>query len=97
MTNPPYSMAEDFIRQSRLLYPNASIVMLLRLSFLASASREELYLDFEIPDVYVLPNRPSFVGKGTDSCDYAWYVWSNREGFGGRISRLACVDKAVRR
>ena len=27
------------------------------------------------PDVFVLPDRPSFTGEGSDSADYAWFVW----------------------
>jgi hypothetical protein len=75
ITNPPYSLAEEFVRHSRELYPHADLVFLLRLAFLASDGRQALWLDLGTPDVYVLPNRPSFTGKGTDSADYAWFVW----------------------
>jgi hypothetical protein len=75
VTNPPFSLAEEFVRHSRKLYPNAELVFLLRISFLASASRLPLWRDLGTPDIYVLPNRPSFTGYGTDSVDYAWFVW----------------------
>ena len=74
-TNPPYSLAEDFVRHSRKLYLNADLVFLLRLGFLASAGRLPLWRDIGAPDVNVLPNRPSFTGNGTDSADYAWFIW----------------------
>lgn len=75
ITNPPYSLAEEFIRAARAAYPDAELVFLLRLGFLASAGRLPLWRDVGTPSVYVLPNRPSFTGKGTDSADYAWFVW----------------------
>lgn len=71
----PTSLAEEFVRHSRELYPHADLVFLLRIAFLASDGRQALWRDLGTPDVYVLPNRPSFTGKGTDSADYAWFVW----------------------
>lgn len=82
ITNPPYSLAEQFIKHCNYLYPNAEIVMLLRLAFLASAKRKPLWDLVGVPDVFVLPNRPSFTNGGTDSTDYAWFVFNgvNKEG-----------------
>ena len=76
ITNPPYSLAAQFIEHCRLLYPGAEIAMLLRLPFLASEERLEFFERMGMPDVYVLPNRPSFRSKGTDSTDYAWMIWT---------------------
>jgi hypothetical protein len=51
------------------------VIMLLRLNFLASEERSE-FMQRTRPDVYVLPNRPSFVLAGkTDSIEYAWFHW----------------------
>lgn len=76
ISNPPYKLAEEFIRKSIELFPNASVIFLLRLNFLASRSRLALYRDIGVPDVYVLPNRPSFSDNGkTDATEYAWFVW----------------------
>ena len=102
LTNPPYSLAEKFIRRSRALYPCANIVMLLRMGFLASSKRTAFYQDLGMPDVYVLPNRPSFSGKGTDSSDYAWFVWPFRERWEDKLSfsrlyRLEPIDQQTRR
>lgn len=71
-TNPPYSQAEAFIKKSMEYAPH--VVMLLRLNFLGSEKRAD-FLREHTPDVYVLPNRPSFTGKGTDSTEYAWFHW----------------------
>lgn len=75
VTNPPFSLAEEFIRHSRELYPQAELVFLLRLNFAGSVGRLPLWRDLGTPDVYVLPNRPSFTGGKTDSCEYAWFRW----------------------
>lgn len=32
-----------------------------------------------MPDVYLLPQRPSFTGRGTDATTYAWFVWTVSE------------------
>jgi hypothetical protein len=71
--NPPFSLAEQFLDRARQL---ADVVVLLeRLSFLGSDSRAHRWHGYT-PDVYVLPNRPSFTNDGkTDSADYAWFVW----------------------
>jgi len=70
--NPPFSKAVQFadlaIRQC------STVVMLQRLNWLASEDRASWLRDHP-PGVYVLPNRPSFVGPGTDQQEYAWYVW----------------------
>jgi hypothetical protein len=75
ITNPPYSLALEFIKRSFQVAPNAWIVMLLRLNFAASQKRAAFMRAFP-PDVYVLPNRPSFTGTGkTDATEYAWFIW----------------------
>lgn len=72
LTNPPFSGAEEFLKRG--LEVAEHVVLLLRLNFAASAKRAPLMHDHP-PDVYVLPNRPSFTGKGTDSIEYAWFHW----------------------
>ena len=80
ITNPPYFLAEEFIKHS--LKFATTVVMLLRLNFLASKTRRG-WLAGERPEVLVLPNRPSFDGKGTDGCEYGWFVF----GEGCYVSR----------
>ena len=96
ITNPPYCLAEEFIRHSRKLYPQAELVFLLRIAFLASAARLPLWRDLGTPDVFVLPNRPSFTGGGTDSADYAWFRWPVEKRDHGDIRVLAETPKAER-
>ena len=82
LTNPPYSLAEEFIRKAAT-HAKAH-AWLLRLNFLAGQERSgmkrgkpcpSLWRDLGTPDVYVLPKRPDFTGGGGDSCEYAWVVF----------------------
>ena len=93
ITNPPFSSAERFIRASLELADH--VVMLLRLNFLASLKRAPLMREHP-PDVYVLPNRPSFTGSGTDSIDYAWFHWPPGRRTDGRLKVLATTSKEDR-
>ena len=96
VTNPPYSLAEEFIRSARILCPHAELVFLLRIAFLASVSRLKLWQDIGTPDVYVLPNRPSFTGHGTDSADYAWFRWPVEKREAGCLRILKETSKEER-
>lgn len=93
--NPPYSLAEAFVRACLPLSPH--VVMLLRLNFLESKSRASFFAA-EMPDVYVLPNRPSFTGKGTDRTGYGWFHWGPDRGRkSGRVEVLAEMPISERR
>jgi hypothetical protein len=85
ITNPPFRIAQPFI--DSCLECAEVTVMLLRLNFLASKGRWE-FMSKRAPDVYVLPNRPSFVGGRTDSIEYAWFVWGRERRKEGRIRVL---------
>ena len=75
LTNPPFSLAKEFIEHSMSLAP--TVIMLLRLNFLGSQKRYNFWQQFSPDGLYVLSKRPSFTGKGTDATDYAWFVWSD--------------------
>ena len=93
ITNPPFLHAMAFV--SRCRYMSRHTVMLLRLNFIASEGRAAFMRDTR-PDVYVLPNRPSFVGGGkTDSIEYAWFHW--HAGSEGQIRILNSTHKLERR
>ena len=77
ITNPPYSLAEAFVRKA-LEVPGAVVVMLLRLNWLAGQKRAA-WLRANTPSVYVLPRRPAFVNGRTDATDYGWLVWGLHE------------------
>lgn len=84
ITNPPFSLAQQFLdrmfdavdRKNR----RGTVVALLRLAFLATATRQRWMNRVGVPDVWVLPKRPKFVpganGRmSSGTYDYAWFVW----------------------
>lgn len=91
--NPPYTQAEAFVRKGLTLA--REVVYLLRLGFLAGQKRAALYREHGTPDVYVLPRRPSFTGRGTDSADYAWMRWTADRSQEGRVVRLETTRGAT--
>ena len=76
--NPPYSLAEEFIRHSLdLLSDSGYLIFLLRWSFLESQSRGRgLWKEFPPKELNVCVSRISFTGDGkTDDQAYGVYVW----------------------
>lgn len=71
--NPPFALAEEFVEHSVSM--SKEVVFLLRLGFLESKRRRSLFDKIGVPDVYVLPERPSFINGKTDSCAYGWFRW----------------------
>ena len=91
--NPPYSLAMEFVQACLQL--GEHVALLLRLNFVGSAKRSD-FLRRQMPDIYVLPNRPSFTGGKTDSIEYAWFVWGPHRSHLGRIQVLKTTPKAER-
>lgn len=82
--NPPFSIAEGIVR--RCLGMADVTAMLLRVGFLGSSERLDFWHGIAAcPALRVLPNRPSFDGKGTDSSTYAWFVWGHPGITGVRV------------
>ena len=77
ITNPPFSLAEQFIRRSA--EHNKPFALLLKSQYWHAAKREALY--WEITPEYVLPLtwRPDFLfktrGKGAPLMEVIWCVW----------------------
>ena len=90
MGNPPYSLAEEFVRHSMSLIDDGGYVFfLLRLAFLESKKRHfGLFTEFQPKRVYVLSRRPSFFSSGndgkktTDALAYAMFLW--QKGWSGK-------------
>lgn len=78
ITNPPFSCAQEFIEKCLTEWKPKRTIMLLRLNFLGSQKRKEFWQKFPPSRIYVLSKRPSFTGNGTDSQEYAWFVWDNK-------------------
>lgn len=73
ITNPPFSLATQFIDRS--LKDSLFAAYLLRLNFWGSRKRKEWWQGKEPTHQFTLAERPSFTGKGTDATEYAWFVW----------------------
>ncbi len=85
VTNPPYRLALPFVEQCLdLLSSDGIATFLLRLGFLATLSRRELYDRRPPYEIIVLQRRPSFTGKGTDGTEYGFFIW-----LGKRLKRFS--------
>jgi len=74
--NPPYGRAEEHVLHALDLVPErGTVAFLLRLAFLEGAGRVAFWREHPCFRVWVLAQRPSFTGGGTDSAAYAWFVW----------------------
>jgi len=73
LTNPPFSLAQEFVEKS--LREADCVVYLQRLNWFGSKKRKEFWTKNPVTHLFVLSQRPSFTGKGTDACEYAWFVW----------------------
>jgi hypothetical protein len=82
--NPPYLDAAAHVAKALEVAP--IVAFLLRLNFLGSAKRLNFWRHHPA-DVYVLSERPSFDGEGTDATEYAWFVWGQC-GTYGRVQVL---------
>ena len=80
--NPPYRHAETHVRWA-LKQAKVGVAFILKLSFLESAERLDFWWESPVNDLYVLAERPSFTGQGTDSSAYAFFVWYKCADFEG--------------
>ena len=91
VTNPPYKYAKEFVKKALDISKNGvKIAMFLKLTFLESKSRLELFKEYPPKIVYVSSARLSCAkngdfdtfGKGVGTAvAYAWFVWE--KGFKG--------------
>ncbi|APU00816.1 hypothetical protein [Aeromonas phage 59.1] len=79
ITNPPFSLSEEFLWKCQtLLAPGGTLIFLQRVNWLGSKKRVSFWNEVGFPDkTPILVPRPKFdkSKKGTDSCEYAWYIW----------------------
>lgn len=74
ITNPPFVLAEDFIRQAHALGMDY-IAMLLKAHYFHADSRIRLFHDHRPARIYPLGWRVDFTGGGANHTDCSWYVW----------------------
>lgn len=86
ITNPPFKFAKPFIEQA-LKVTSGKVCMLLRLAFLESADRYQLFQDTPLRTVYVFSKRLTMSAKGEGKSKggmipFAWFVWEH--GYKGK-------------
>ena len=79
-TNPPYKLAEQFIRRSLVMATN-KVAVLLRLSFLEGQRRRKLFEETPLARVWVFSSRISMPPGGMNieakggAVAFCWMVW----------------------
>jgi hypothetical protein len=69
--NPPFRGFEQHVEHALTWAPN--VAFLLRLAVMESAGRADFWRRWPLRRVWVLAERPSFTGTGTDSAAYGWF------------------------
>jgi hypothetical protein len=89
-SNPPFSLACDFVRRAFEHTPDGGVVfMLQRLNWLESSKREAFWLEYPPTDVLIHNRRPGFDPdrpNKTDSVAYAHFFW--RKGHRPAYARM---------
>ena len=76
ISNPPFYLAEDFIKKSlQLVNEDGYVIMLLRLNFFGSKKRKEIFENNMPEYCFVHHKRISFMNGATDSIEYAHFIW----------------------
>ena len=85
ITNPPYKYAQQFVEHALKLVPDGNrVAMFLKLTFLESQSRRQLFEKYPPKIIYVSSSRlqcaknGDFIkyGKGTGTAvAYGWFIW----------------------
>lgn len=92
ISNPPFSLAVEFVQHSlKLVRPGGFVIFLQRLNFFGSQTRKPFW-DKNMPMAHYIhhermgfiPSRPS----ATDSIEYAHFVWHQGWNTGYSIGRL---------
>ena len=85
ITNPPYKYAKEFVKKSLEVIPTGhKVAMFLKLTFLESRSRRELFDKTPPKTVYVSSARlqcakngefEKYINGAGTAVAYGWYVW----------------------
>jgi len=99
ITNPPYSLAEAFVRTA-LNISTAKVAMLLKLTFLEGEKRRRMFESTPLARVHVFSRRLTLMRNGAmprsgGMIAFAWFVWEH--GYTGypQIHWLCNLNRAV--
>ena len=86
VTNPPYKLAQEFVEKAmNVVSSGHKVAMFLKLTFLETAKRRELFKKYPPKTVYVASQRLAYWPNGKPTSQsmvcYAWFVWE--KGFSG--------------
>jgi hypothetical protein len=88
ITNPPYKYAKEFVEKSlEIINDGNKVAMLLKIQFLESEKRKELFEKYPPKKIYVFRNRIDCWKNGekpkkqSKAVCYAWYIW--KKGYKG--------------
>jgi hypothetical protein len=83
ITNPPFSITVEFLTKSLSeLAPDGTLAYLQRVNFLGSKLRVPFWAEIGFPNKSpIIVPRPRFVGGGSDSCEYSWFIWDRGNRF----------------
>jgi hypothetical protein len=94
LTNPPFKLADDFVRHALTLCP--TVIMLLRLAFLEGTRRSDILDGGKLASVYVFRNRLPMMHRdgwegerSTSATAFAWYVWSRHWNGPTHVRRIS--------
>ena len=84
ITNPPFKLAKEFVLRA-LEVTDKKVAMFLRLAFLESQNRKEMFENTPLAKVYVFSKRltlypgdmPIEEHKGSGSIAFCWMVWDH--------------------
>lgn len=77
ITNPPFSLAERFIRHAREELGVPFLMLLLKSSFWHARSRTALFDEHRPAQIWALNWRPDFLGRGGPTMECSWMIWSD--------------------
>lgn len=81
ITNPPYALAKEFVEHALdISMDSTKVAMFLKIQFLESKKRYELFKKYPPRKIYVFVNRVNcgkngVFGKESSAVCYAWFVW----------------------
>ncbi len=87
ITNPPYKDAEAFIKKAHSVISDGNkIAMFLKITFLATQKRYELFQEYPPKTIYIMSKRYSCAKNGdfensNGTVDYCWIIWE--KGYNG--------------
>lgn len=94
VTNPPFNLAEAFIRHALLRLDVPYLALLLKATYWHAATRAPLFTLRPPAMIYALTWRPDFLKKGAPTMDVIWCVWDSARSWDGTRYELLMREPA---